>query len=355
MKRVALTRKKLVQKKMELHNKQLRFYNKKKMDEIDEMRSREPKKFITRHEMRTGIKPLNTEVKAQQPAIKSNQYFNIDVSKYDTINKRNISKNIIVYENNYTTSKEIRQSIIISYKESGEDRKINLKKLLNYLSQTLDDNTEIILVEQDENSKLNWLSEIEKHNEINHIFLKNEGIFNKGWGYNIGAKEAKGNCLIFHDSDIFIELNSYCTSLELLNKFDVISPYKSISSLNEKDSDLFIPNKYKFKKNANVKEIPPISGGIFMIKKKNFLKLRGFDEDCFGWGYEDSIFDRKIMKMELSVYSCDNMAVHLYHKNVSEHNDNIYYFFQIRNKNLHDKYLNMTKEELEDKIKNIIF
>jgi glycosyltransferase involved in cell wall biosynthesis len=38
MKRVGLTRKRLVQKKMELHNKQLRFYNKKKMDELDRLR-----------------------------------------------------------------------------------------------------------------------------------------------------------------------------------------------------------------------------------------------------------------------------------------------------------------------------
>jgi hypothetical protein len=279
------------------------------------------------------------------------------LNHYDDINANNTKKNIVVYENNYITNKNIRQSIIISYKENDEYRKINLKKLLNYLSQALDDSTEIILVEQDENSKLNWLSEIEKHNEINHIFLKNMGIFNKGWGYNVGVKEARGNCLIFHDSDIFIKLDSYSTSLELLNKFDVINPYKSISSLNKKNSDLFIPNEYKyvFIKNDNIDEMPPISGGIFMIKKKNFLNLKGFDENCFGWGYEDSIFDTKIRKMELSIYLCDDTAVHLYHKNITEHSNDIYYSFQIRNKDIYNKYLNMSKEELENKIKNINF
>lgn len=181
------------------------------------------------------------------------------------------------------------------------------------------------------------------------------GIFNKGWGYNIGAKEAKGNCLIFHDSDIFIKLDSYRTSLELLNKFDVINPYKSISYLNKKNSDLFISNEYKFIKHSNVNKLSPISGGIFMIKKKNFLKLKGFDENCFGWGYEDSIFDTKIKKMELSVYSYDDVGVHLYHKNVIEHSSDIYYLFQNRNYFLYNKYLNMSKKELEDKINSIIF
>jgi glycosyltransferase involved in cell wall biosynthesis len=38
MKRVTLTRKRLVLKKMELHNKQLRSYNKKKMNEVDRLR-----------------------------------------------------------------------------------------------------------------------------------------------------------------------------------------------------------------------------------------------------------------------------------------------------------------------------
>ena len=96
----------------------------------------------------------------------------------------------------------MNKSIIISYRESTEERRNNLKYLLDYLSYIQDRNTEILIIEQDDESKIDWLDEIRGKEYIKHIFIKNPGIFNKGWGYNIGSKLAESDILIFSDADL---------------------------------------------------------------------------------------------------------------------------------------------------------
>jgi glycosyltransferase involved in cell wall biosynthesis len=272
--------------------------------------------------------------------------------------KINESNNNFIKNFNYITGASIKQSIIISYKESSEDRKINLIRLLNYLSLLLNGETEIIIVEQDSYSKIDWLHLIKKNKHINHIFIKNDNTFNKGLGYNVGAMHAKSNNLIFNDADLFLELKLYQEMLTLLDKFDVVSPYKNLCYLDEKNSDIFVSNKYNFNViNGKLPNEPVsvISGGIFIIKKEKYLEIKGFDEDCYGWGYEDVIFDTKIKKLGLLFYECNNIAIHIYHKGVKTENlikNDKYFSFQKKNFALSKTYEKMNKAQLFEKINN---
>ena len=247
----------------------------------------------------------------------------------------------------------MKYSIIISYKESGEDRKNNLKRLLNFLSWLLTPDTELILVEQDIESKIDWLNEIKNHEYINHIFVKNEGIFNKGWGYNIGVKESKSDYLIFNDCDMFLKLNSYRYSLNLLNQFDVINPYKMIYYFDEDNTEKFINNNYNFNLVNNNKStsVYVISGGIFLMRKDKYLLIKGFDEDCYGYGHGDDILDTKIKKMNLSIQTMNDSAIHIYHQGITKNDD--YYAFQNANKILFNEYLEMNDIDLQNKIEKI--
>lgn len=247
----------------------------------------------------------------------------------------------------------MKYSIIISYKESGEDRKNNLKSLLNYLSWLLNPDTEIVLIEQDNESKIDWLNEIKNNEFINHIFVKNEGIFNKGWGYNIGAKEAKGDNLIFNDCDMFLKLNSYRFSLNLLNQFDVVNPYKVIYYLDEDNTKKFIDTNYNFNiTNTNKPmNVFVVTGGIFMMKKDIYLSIKGFDEDCYGYGHEDDILDTKIKKLNLSVQTVNDLAIHIYHQGMTGNDD--YYAFQNVNKILFNEYLEIDENNLRKRIEKI--
>jgi hypothetical protein len=128
----------------------------------------------------------------------------------DSITRNNIepNKNLIYFnlENkNITFLTEKPTSIIISYKESSYERKRNFEKIILFFSKYLCDNLEIVIVEQDVESKINWLN----NKYINHIFIKNEKIFNKGWGNNVGARHAKHENLIFNDSDVLVSCEAY--------------------------------------------------------------------------------------------------------------------------------------------------
>jgi len=255
----------------------------------------------------------------------------------------------------------IEQSIIISYKESDEDRRRNLKRILSYLSELLDylskllnNETEIILVEQGDVSKINWLDEFEKKKQINHIFLKNKGIFNKGWGYNVGANEARGQYLIFNDIDVFLPFDKYYGSLTQMPFFDVINPYNKIFFLNSQNTEKFISNKYDFN---NIDPLSPhylpgvISGGIFLMKKKSFLMIKGFDEECYGYGHEDDIFDMKIKKLGSRIQYRDGTAAHIFHQ--VDKTDNDYYSRINFNADLFKQYQLITSEQLRTKIRNL--
>lgn len=248
----------------------------------------------------------------------------------------------------------MNKSFIISYREDSEDRKYNLRILLNWLANIQDGYTEIILIEQDSIPKINWLEEIRGKEFIKYHFVKNDGIFNLGWGYNIGSIMAESNILIFNSVDILVRPITFNTSFNKIMKFDIIKPYKTIISLDKKDTVTFIGNNCKLPPN-NTHDFAIdtlLSSGVFIMKKETFLMLKGFDEDCYGYGYDDNIFDEKINKLELKYNILSDTAIHLYHKNKDDNND-IYYYFTESNKQLFNDYELLDKDGIINKINSI--
>ncbi len=170
-------------------------------------------------------------------------------------------------------------SIIISYKQNND--RTDIIKLLNYLSWLLTNEREIILVEQGTTKEANWLKEVNKYNQINYIFIKNEGEFDKKLGYDIGAKNAKSDILIFNDIDRYLKLGSYRYALQLLNRFDIINPYNSICYLNKNSTDDFYKINYNFNilRDNKIEVIQPFCDEIFIIKKSIFFKIKDYDKN----------------------------------------------------------------------------
>jgi GR25 family glycosyltransferase involved in LPS biosynthesis len=335
--------KNIILKKIEIRNNQTKFLETKGKSKMSTNLSERDRLRI--HGNKTPIIQSNVNETAPK----------FDIQKYININNNNINTNIIEHKNEYFLKNNVDNSIIISYKESSEVRKNNLKLVLIYLSQLLIKNkTELILVEQDDISKVNWLNEIPNNEFINHIFLKNIGIFNKGWGYNVAAKESLGKNLIFHDSDMFLKFNTYENSLKLLDEFDVVNPYNVLYDLNNIEIDQFINKEYDFSVVNRKKEYTnsPISGGIFFIKKEKYWQLKGFDENCFGYGPEDKIFDDKIIKFNLKVNHLNDITIHIHHDR-DWCVDN-YYFFRERNDELFKEYQKMSVEDLKNKTNKMI-
>lgn len=248
----------------------------------------------------------------------------------------------------------MNKSIIISYRQSSEERRNNLMMVLDYLSYLQDGKTEIIIVEQDDISKMDWLNTVKNREFIKHIFVKNDGIFNKGWGYNIGAKESITDILIFNDCDMFIKPQTINIAIKSLSNYDVVNPYRSVVFLSNESTQLFKKSNYSFSIANRHKPVlhTIITGGIFFIKKEKFFELKGFDEDCYGYGHEDDILDEKIRKLGLKLHSINDVSIHIYHES-SVNNEGIYYKFKELNKQLFAEYKQMSKEEIKNKINNI--
>lgn len=278
-----------------------------------------------------------------------------------TPNKIKFSKpNELILKNNHFFTKTV--SIIISYKESTDERKGNILKVISFISRLLSENIEMIIVEQDSESKIDWLDEMDNSKYINHVFLKNDSIFNKGWGNNVGGMYAKGEYLIFNDSDVLVSYQTYLDSINLLNDCDVINPYKHIYWLNELETSEFIPEEVNCKINLTRVLFTPtvITGGIFLIKKEVFIKIKGFDVNSYGWGYQDYIFDEKIKKLDLNIKSIKSIAIHLNHAGNPKpysgnvRNDDIYFKFIERNKKIYESYIKMSKSDVLEKINNTV-
>ena len=84
----------------------------------------------------------------------------------------------------------IEFTYIISYRDSPY-RIFNLKKIISWLENF---NCEIIIVEQDTESKINF-----EEDYINHIFTYSDRPFNKSWACNCGALKAKSDIIVFGD------------------------------------------------------------------------------------------------------------------------------------------------------------
>ena len=245
----------------------------------------------------------------------------------------------------------MNKSFIISYRENSEDRKYNLKVLLTWLSYVQDGNTEIIIVEQDCYKKINWLDEIKGNEFIKHIFVKNDGIFNVGWGYNIGANQSTSDILIFNSVDLLVRHIAIKNSILHLDRHGVVKPYKSTYYLPKEETIRFVESQFVL---PTIPIIVPVveklnTSGCFIMKKETFFNLKGFDEDCYGYGYECEIMDEKINKLGMKSFVMNDTSIHLHHQD-HVNNTSDYYFFKNTNKVLYEEYLGMDKSNILFKI-----
>jgi hypothetical protein len=192
--------------------------------------------------------------------------------------------------------------MIINHRGTSEDRYKNLIAVIDYFKAFCD---EIIVVEQDSSPKLNI-------DGIKHIFVKNDGLFNRSWGFNIGINNATNEKIIFNDNDIFIDLNHLRDSYILLDNYNAVNPYSKIIDLSMDISNAFITTKQLPKVNTGGRSGINFSGGMLLMNKSAILAIGGWDEDMRGWGGEDDLMTHKIFNL-CTHEECNNTAYHLHH------------------------------------------
>src|SRR6478609_6887928 len=100
----------------------------------------------------------------------------------------------------YTSKVAQMVSYVFTYRQSTDDRYKNLLTVLKWLSNIGIPNLEVVIIEQDNISKLNIDNTYSF--PIKHIFAYNDKLFNRAWGFNVAVKNTTNPILIFADSDM---------------------------------------------------------------------------------------------------------------------------------------------------------
>ena len=150
----------------------------------------------------------------------------------------------------------MKYSIIITYR----DRETHLSKLLPRLQEKFKGTEyEIIISEQ-----------------------LSSGKFRKNTLYNIAAEHARGETLIFHDVDHYPTDNV---------SYDVVDnkptyPVRNVIFLDVNDKPLERSNIPKGYQNFYV-DVGNHSGGVFILSRDHWNKMKGLNSMYTGWGKED--------------------------------------------------------------------
>jgi GT2 family glycosyltransferase len=211
----------------------------------------------------------------------------------------------------------VSASVILTYRhDDGGARRANLDAVLARLDGLPD--AETIVVEQDRAPTLEPAPAAPRRG---HLFVANAGPFNKSWGFNVGARVARGAVLAFCDADLLVG-DSLDEALDLCARgYAVAKPYVRMIDLDVDESrairdgrgaaasiDATRPGR------EAVGERVVLCGGLFAIRRDAFVHLGGFDERFVGWGGEDDAMTVKVERARLSCVELDReVALHLHH------------------------------------------
>lgn len=163
---------------------------------------------------------------------------------------------------------------------------------------------------------------------------------------NLSINTSSNDIVIVVDGDLLIDVESIYKSIEYVKKYDIlVKPFERLIWLNKFTSEYLYMSKYKpsfFNEiNKSQLEAPFISyapglsmlneryksltlknpeyecriswGGAYVLSRKLFIKLKGFDEKIKKYGWEDIAFIRKVELMDIKTKILHSDAYHLYH------------------------------------------
>ena len=215
------------------------------------------------------------------------------------------------------------------------DRILNLRRVVDLLAGF--QGSEVLIVEQDRNSKLESLNL-----RSSHIFVETDVPFNKSWLYNIAIQRTNTPIIIFGESDVVINPNFLIEALKSIETLDCVFPMNQIINLSHMESQMdfnsvMSVDRLGFKKN--------LCDGISIFKRDSIKRIGGWNEDIIGLdGSDNKIQDIKIKKM-LNWKELDHKAYHLFHNPFPEVEE-----LKKRNYQIVDFFINYNLDQIQQQI-----
>jgi len=216
-------------------------------------------------------------------------------------------------------------SYIIPFRYSP-DRILPLRRIIEWLSGF--QNVEIIVVEQDKHSKIDYLNIRAKH-----IFIQSEAPFNKSWALNVGVKRATSQTILFGDADFIMNPMELIEALKMLDTYDCVIPTDKVTILTQQQSAMDSASILQIKNFAPKNNM---LDGISIFKKDAIQKIAGWNEDLLGVGYENQFNELKI-KQNLNYKQLNFGGFHIFH-----FSDKLDQGLEQRNKQIFEYYRNDT-------------
>lgn len=188
---------------------------------------------------------------------------------------------------------------------------------LQHQAETIDINYEIIVAEDGSRDQVSIIAnhKIGELPNCHHIVNKN----NTGRAAirNLLANKAKGEWLLFIDSDAMVEncnfIRNYADNLKeasvivggLYHKSENSDPERSLRFSYEKKADL--------QRSATIRQKNPhsqLSTFNLLISRKAFNAVGGFNEKCNKYGYEDALMGWELERLGIEILHIDNPLLH---------------------------------------------
>ena len=179
------------------------------------------------------------------------------------------------------------------------------------LFPSISEKVELIVVNNSPNLDLERLKKIKKFKEI-----KNSE--NKGFGAacNIGVKEATRNFIFIINPDTILHKDCISNLANAAIEIPYASAFtpKIFGKKNKEEfkrRSILLDKKKWLKKPPNkVSEIPIMGGAAIFLKKKNFLKVGGFDENIFLYHEDDDLTLRLKKEIGPLIYYPNALITH---------------------------------------------
>lgn len=122
--------------------------------------------------------------------------------------------------------------------------------------------------------------------------------YSKSLTINNAAKRARGDIFIIADSNIAFNFESIKKGLDMLKQYPFIVPYEDVIYLNQHSTRDFYTLSPKLNMNgirfSVYKREPASVGYIFIVPRKNFENIGGFDENITDWDEENMDFNDRL-------------------------------------------------------------
>jgi hypothetical protein len=214
----------------------------------------------------------------------------------------------------------IKTSFLIPFHHGDALRLRDVMLVLDYYLKHSDDDSEVVLCEQG-----TWtdFSHLEGNSKFIYVNQKTSEKFNKSSCWNFGFKNTRGENIVGVDADIIVPSECIKTDyIEMcLDNSRLFYPFDKIIDMSDLETRMFAKHPdtlecFDLEKDVNNKRSGTrCTGGIWFIKRTDFVAIGGFNTQFKSWGGEDDIFNWISTSLfgKDTTQRSDGVCFHLFH------------------------------------------